>query len=1032
VGTIYSGVGLISGLDYQSLVDQLMAIEARPRDQLLTRVAGINAQRTAYLEISARISALLSRVQVLGQTNTFRAATASSSLPEVLSATASAGARPGTYSFVVQALASTHQFVSRGFSDRTTPLSPGTLTIESAAAQVNNDTRLEEFNGHTGVRRGSFKIINSAGQEAVVNLSNVLTVGEVLEKINAAGIQVTASVRGDGLVLTDASGGSGGLRVLEVSGGHTAADLGFGAGYSYSTSGELVGRTVMYLAGSTRVATLNDQLGIRRSVAGTDFSIEAGGKSFGVEMNDTLTHNTRLQRLNHGQGVRLGRIRITSRDGTIATVDLSAAQNINDVKQTLEAAFGDSRITITLTGSRLVISDKTKVDGLEPEQQSPLIIEDLTGYAARDLGINGKSAGGKIDGRNILHMDTLADVLAAVTYAVGNQDDTGNPIVVASIATGGQGLEFHTASGSIVLTGPSGDDPRSKALLDLGFQEGVYEDTGGGAVVTGKRILGSIDTVLLKTLNGGAGVTGTSMIIQANGKTAELDLSDALTLGDVIDRINRATDSGGGGLLGIEATYDATGTRLVVHNLVDETPITISGDFADGIGLAQTGSSIQSHNLQRQYVSEATLLRELNAGRGISRGKLKITASNYASGTVDLTSPSIQNVRDVIEAINKLQIGVTARVNDTGDGLLITDTAGGAGRMKIEEDGGTVAHSLNILGQANDNGQIDGSFEFKLEIGGSDTLESLATRISSETTLATATVLNDGTGMAPYRLSIASLVSGAAGALILDEGLSGLGITTLTSAQDARMLFGTGGQTGILLTSSSNTFDNVVDGLTLTASGVDDDPVTITVSRELTTLTTALKGMVDDFNSAMDRVRQAGAYNATKEELGVLQGEGTLYTIQSRLFRMFTGAMGTGGTFKRLADLGIKTESGNRLQFDEEKFRRAYETDPEGVERFFTEASVGVSSQLKDEIEKITSTDGLIPQRTGALQNRADLLQDRVEQLNDLLERKRARLLHEFQAMESALSQMQAQQATLSSLATLADNYGQYLYGNQS
>ena len=39
MGTITSGVGLVSGLDYQSLIDQLMAIEARPRDQLLTRVA---------------------------------------------------------------------------------------------------------------------------------------------------------------------------------------------------------------------------------------------------------------------------------------------------------------------------------------------------------------------------------------------------------------------------------------------------------------------------------------------------------------------------------------------------------------------------------------------------------------------------------------------------------------------------------------------------------------------------------------------------------------------------------------------------------------------------------------------------------------------------------------------------------------------------------------------------------------------------------------------------------------------------------
>ena len=201
--------------------------------------------------------------------------------------------------------------------------------------------------------------------------------------------------------------------------------------------------------------------------------------------------------------------------------------------------------------------------------------------------------------------------------------------------------------------------------------------------------------MLLKTLNGGAGMAGTTMKIEANGKSVALDMSSARTLADVVDLINNATDDSGA-KLGIEAAYDATGTRLVVSNITADAPLTISGDFADKLGLAQSGTSIRGVNLQRQYINEATRLADLNAGRGISAGSFTVTDSTGADGTVDLSSAT--TMQDVIDAVNNLKIGVTASINATGDGLLIVDTAGGTSPLKIAEDGGTTAHDLNLLG----------------------------------------------------------------------------------------------------------------------------------------------------------------------------------------------------------------------------------------------------------------------------------------------------------------------------------------------
>jgi flagellar hook-associated protein 2 len=1027
MGTITSGVGIVSGIDYQSMIDQLLAIEARPRDQLMTRIGNINAQRTAYLDISARITALLARIGVLTQTASFRAATATSSAPDILSAIAGSGAVPGTYSFVVRALASTQQFVSRGFQDRTSPLQTGVLTLEAALARVNRSTRLAELNGHTGVRRGAFKIINGS-QQAVININDALTIGDVLEQINSAGIQVSASVVGDGLVLQDTSGSGGELRVQEVDGGQTAADLGFGAGYAYSADGELAGEAVLYLAESTPIAALNDGLGMCTALAGNDFTIDAGGQSIGVSLNDILATTTRLERLNHGQGVRLGQIRITARDGSSTTIDLSGAHDISDVKTALEGAFGGSRLSVVVTGSRLVVNDNTDISDLADDQTSDFIIEDVTGYAAADLGIDGRSTTDSLNGRDVLHMDTVGDVLSAINYAANNVDAAGSPLVTASLAADGHGFELRTASGSMAITGP-GAGARSHALFDLGFQEGTYEDTGSGAVASGSRIVSSLDTVLLKTLNGGAGLTGTTLQVVANGTSAVIDMTGSETLADVIERINDATDASGGSL-GVEATYDTTGTRIVVQNVLDGSPITLSGDFADGLGLAQTGGSIRSANLQRQYVGAATRLAGLNAGRGVALGRFTITNAHGVSATVDLSSSANETVQDVIDAINATGIGVQGAINATGDGLLLTDTSGGAGTMTVEEDGGTLARDLNLLGTAT-NGQIDGSYEFQLEVGGSDTVETLAERIGAETTLATATLLNDGTELTPYRLSIAARVSGAAGELIIDDSQTDLGISLLAPAQDARVFFGSSAASGILLTSSTNTFDNVIAGLTFTASGVDEQPVTVTVGRDVDTLVTTLRGLVDDFNAALDRVKEAGAYDAETETPGILQGEGTLYTIESRLSRLFVGSVYAGGPFTRLADVGIKSGTGGHFTFDEEAFRAAYESNSEAVERLCTDEQFGVAVQIKKQIEQITETEGLIPRATATLADDTDLLQERVDQLNEQLDRKRARLVAEFQAMEAALAQLQSQQAALASLTALATTATTSVFGSQ-
>ena len=121
---------------------------------------------------------------------------------------------------------------------------------------------------------------------------------------------------------------------------------------------------------------------------------------------------------------------------------------------------------------------------------------------------------------------------------------------------------------------------------------------------------------------------------------------------------------------------------------------------------------------------------------------------------------------------------------------------------------------------------------------------------------------------------------------------------------------------------------------------------------------------------------------------------------------------------------------GPRLNFDEEKFREAFENDPDAVKALFTRVTtddednvvkVGLAARLEDTLKGLTTTaDGLLSSQDDRLQSKIDMYNRRANDLQKLLDMKEARLYAQFQAMEQALAGLQAQQSALSALASLA------------
>lgn len=778
-------------------------------------------------------------------------------------------------------------------------------------------------------------------------------------------------------------------------------------------------------------------------------SPSVGAGTLTVKFGGFVAADTPLEVLNGGEGVARGKIRIWDRNGVSAVVDLSGARTVGDVLRLINnAGVG---VKAGVNGDRVELTDLTG------STSGSLSVQEAGGTStAADLGILGSTNDATLVGGDIvrlgadLKLDALNDangvrrVAGAADLRITRRDgttfevdlstaqtigdvldlinnDAGNSggLLVAAVGQDGERLELTDSSaggGELTVVGING----SRAVRDLGV-EGVEQ---GGGVLSGQRVLAGLQTVLLAQLRGGgssltwiAPEPGQVQLTDRSGNSTTIDLSGAATLADVVRGINAAG-------LGLKAEINTAGHGITIRDTSGGSqPLAISdvtGNLASLLNIAGSVSqtTIGSGDLDHRYVSETTLLDRLGGGGGVRKGSIRITDSAGSAATVDLSGTAIRTVGHVIGAINAAAIGVAARINDSGDGIVLEDLAGGPGNLKVEEVGtGKTAADLRLLGEQ--GGQIDGAFRTTITIDAGETLNEVAARLNQSGLPLTAAVANDGVSATPYRLLLGGTRSGSQGRLLIDSGQTGLGFTLAQEAVDAVLeLSGSGAGGSLLFVSSSNSFANVLPGLSIEVLSAGSEPVSVNVARDTTVLRTAIEQFVKNFNATVSTLAAQTRFDTQTEQRAVLQGDTTALALEAALFNLIGRTYGPAGSAIRgFAELGITLANG-QLSLDESVLEQKLSQAPAAVREFFTAPQSGAAEQLKRSLDSFTlSATGTLTRRIHALDEQAADMESRAAFLSERLNQKQNRMHNQFLALEKALARLQSQEQQLSRIA---------------
>ena len=340
-----------------------------------------------------------------------------------------------------------------------------------------------------------------------------------------------------------------------------------------------------------------------------------------------------------------------------------------------------------------------------------------------------------------------------------------------------------------------------------------------------------------------------------------------------------------------------------------------------------------------------------------------------------------------------------------------TLTVGGLARGSIATAANTKSALTDVVAAGT------GTFDFKLgangpvvsvAVDGTTTLDQLVKAINDKNAGVKASAINVGTAAAPaYKLTLASTATGAANDIqIVNDGTT-LGVTNTQAAQDATFSIAGIGS----FTRSTNTFSDVLDGVTLTlkaASGTTE----LGVSLDTGAVQSNLQALIDSYNDVVktiDGQSQLSTDSSGNQQLGAFAGD----VVPQMIRHGMAEAIGSSvtGSLSSLSQIGITTQKDGTLSLDGAALQKALDTNPEGISDLVAGTSTrdGIADILSARLDAMTqAVTGSIAAREDGLNSQITDTGKQIDAMQERLDTTRQMLQEKFTNLELVVQQLQS------------------------
>lgn len=443
-------------------------------------------------------------------------------------------------------------------------------------------------------------------------------------------------------------------------------------------------------------------------------------------------------------------------------------------------------------------------------------------------------------------------------------------------------------------------------------------------------------------------------------------------------------------------------------------------------------------------------------GEFMGAGTLKISVG---SGSFSLTVGDEDTLDDIKNAINENTTNdghVVANIVNGDDGQYLVLAAADTGEeytinLEVTDDDGVLHDNSGLSRLAFDtsktvlaedftagevlgsNGTItlsDGLSTLDLAITNTDTIETIVANINAAGLNLAATLEDNGSGgfkmvlesSNDYPNDQASIAivsdddgdtADALGISKLAHAYSAENFTVVSEAIDSQITI----DGSITVTSSSNTIENAVLGISLTATEVHETGESDTVVVALDTEGTKEKvqKFVEDYNVMIATVNALTNISKVEEsddedalQVGILVSESTLRTMLSQFRRSIGEPVEVAqGVTLSLSVLGITTTKEGTLEIDESELDSRIESSFDYFSALFT-GDDGIANTLYSRVGEYENTGGVVDQKINTFNANITRLGEDKTSFDDKMTSYEARLYAQFLAMDLQVAQLQS------------------------
>lgn len=302
-----------------------------------------------------------------------------------------------------------------------------------------------------------------------------------------------------------------------------------------------------------------------------------------------------------------------------------------------------------------------------------------------------------------------------------------------------------------------------------------------------------------------------------------------------------------------------------------------------------------------------------------------------------------------------------------------------------------------------------GSKSFTIDLSTTATLDELATAINdaSDNSGVKATLVRSN---GQVNLVLSSEKSGADQAVSISaSGNAAVQAAVgskreLSVAKDAIVRLG--GEDGIELRNASNTFDNVIDGVSLTFNKVQksgDAPISIDIAQDKKATKDKAQSFIAAFNTLMssfDTLTSSGGEGGTR---GALASDSSVRAIESMLNEVVRTSFGGAS----LIDFGISADRNGKLTLDNDRFDSAVAANPEGFEKLFTDKGNLLETLDKNLAVYTSSAGGVMANRKEALNSQLRRVDQQFDNIQKQYDNYYSRYLRQYTSLMQTQASME-------------------------